>query len=952
MLLFTLSILCFSNADSTLLLNQGYNYYLFLTDEGAILNKTKTTFEDFETDFTTTTISNGTIHLNLDVNFDPNNKNCQLVINTITLMPYNLDLVLHRADNSENLLYIYFADDWNTENVVNFTFKSDIDLSYKPASNIFIKGFSIDGEQQLTQILPKTQRRSCTICYYNNQCLQYYQIQPDETYITSPNSDFFDNINSVYEGLSNLKFLFTDTEPLEQKPFVNWSNFHQNVPSIELIGLIEGKTSQFDLYGVSGTFPLVVIENVQFINGKEDSTLKFSADEVFVKDTINVFPEVGDFSIKITHEYRKNSNQSPFENLRDIKTSIFDIFPDFEKNGNVQINMGSVTTIVDSMNREIATVPNLWCDEMVFKINDQKNPGNRKFTIKCVLPEDNARNTKEEAFTKYYFRFENCDHIPIELNGFNHEDLLGLIFYFYTQNKDDITISRVDSNRLGYIHYGFNNEVFDSSIVDSGNVLVCIGSDCDSIQLPNLGEEEIYKKSIIGNNLNNMINDLYDFLEGLQNLDMLTIAFNSNLDTATLDLKSHLIGSDYLSLIFYGTDRSNPIKVNLLSFPSFMDIYLWNCFLNVQTTVTIESLVLVDNSSITGDGATFEDVLFGMSVDVSNNDVTIYVDEKDFEIDGLKSPASSGLVLLITTGNSRHTLIIDTKVTNPYPNLVFQFSFPYEQNVDLPLKISDRWPNLPNGQYESIIIYIEYARIILDSIPNNVLLEETNNMNTLTRIPVNCARDKVVVCYNSNQCDKQEIKDEEFFFTLRDEKDFTHFLQLMRQNAVNQYQYFKFLLTYEKEPIQLKFQELPLDKIKQVQLIGLGTYPSISLSKDVETQNIKSLLIEKARFSLQTTDKVFNFNEIAFVNTPTPFSTSNEYNVKINIARIHCIKDYEYEGIQSIYDRIDSVVYELFTNLETTDYVIYYRKNTIYVNSQLDDYITCDISFTSVDISK
>lgn len=53
----------------------------------------------------------------------------------------------------------------------------------------------------------------------------------------------------------------------------------------------------------------------------------------------------------------------------------------------------------------------------------------------------------------------------------------------------------------------------------------------------------------------------------------------------------------------------------------------------------------------------------------------------------------------------------------------------------------------------------------------------------------------------------------------------------------------------------------------------------------------------------------FSFKEIAFVNTPTPFSTSSEYNMKINIARIHCIKGYEYEDIKSIYDHIDSVVY-------------------------------------------
>lgn len=53
----------------------------------------------------------------------------------------------------------------------------------------------------------------------------------------------------------------------------------------------------------------------------------------------------------------------------------------------------------------------------------------------------------------------------------------------------------------------------------------------------------------------------------------------------------------------------------------------------------------------------------------------------------------------------------------------------------------------------------------------------------------------------------------------------------------------------------------------------------------------------------------FSFKEIAFVNTPTPFSTSSEYNMKINIARIHCIKGFEYEDIQSIYDHIDSVVY-------------------------------------------
>lgn len=939
-------ILGFSNPDCTIDLSI-YTYYLILTDEGVIINQSKSGQSDYNTIFSKNTIINGTVYLNIDVILGQK-EYLQLVINTITQTPNNLDLFLKKSGNIENSMNICFADTWDVQNIVNFTFHTNIDLSYILPSNVNIKAFSIDDNKIIAQILPEKQRKSITICYYSDQCSQY-SVEENENYLTATNFHFLNKISSIFEKSTKLRLLLTKIETVDELPYIDWSefSFFEEKPKLEFIGLIQGTPSKFDLFSFSGNFPQFIVENVQFTNKENDESLRFSVDEVFVKDTNNVFPDVGTFSVDATREYRKSdSGESPFLKITGIYTSVFDIFPDFESNGDLILTVNKETIDISKSDSSIiSTIPNLDSKERLIYITDQKNPNRNKISIKPGTDVDQL----------FDMRIVNCDQILIEISGWNDTKYAEKKITFYS---NDLSISTTDSF-LRYTHYDLQMNILDDNTDSHTSYSFCLG--LEECHIPHLQESEYLRVRIQGDNVSDVISNLYDFLDRHQSIVDVGLVFDARFSEQSFDLESHLSADSFNNIIFYGgDDRTSLIKVNLISLPSveYLTVNIWNCIINFKFNCTAQDLVLTDNGGYTGDGFTHESITSIQNIDISNDDVNLSIFEDEIECLGVRINSKSMMIFFITVGDSPHQITFDTKVPNPFKLSLIFLCADDSYGAIFPISISDSWSQMSNETEGSIAISIyDGSNVVYKSINSKVRVSVSNiQMSLLSQIPAGCEQDKIVNCYNSDVCNQLgdlSISEDEIYITTRTEKEFSYLIDLIKADAEKKYQYLRLILS---ETSKIKFQEIPSDQVDQVQLYRMRDdwYQSVSLSSDIDTSNIKSLLLNQVGFKFENTTKLFHFKELVAVDAPYlfPSEESSKYNVKIDALRIHCIKSHPYSGLEMYYDRIENIVYELFTDLQNKDYIISVCKNTVYLNADMNNYNSCDCSFPGVVPSK
>lgn len=442
------------------------DFYLFLTDGGVDIRNSSSTENDSNIVYSKNDIANGTIFLNLSVSPDPESI-FLFKIASQTCTPFNLDICIENLDPTVKNLGIYFYESWECINNVDIFFHIESSFIYfrNNLLNVNLKVLSLN-DNQLIASIPSLNRKKYVICYENFDCSKQneFSIQSDEIYLSSINEIHLEKVISGLILNSNLDYFRIIYNSTGEIPFPKLPM--NQIQQLELIGLSNQNPVTICLNDNIDTqlIPKWIIQNAVF--STETSNLEFYFHDFFIKDTENVFPSDSFFHFNISREYRKKeSDISPFKNAAYIGISIFEIFPELNKNGDIKIFVESdEITIMNSLSERITTVPFLSTNKTIILIQNQENKENNKIQIISSNP---GRS--------FSFQIENSQPIPIEFCNWSGESFT---FDFYTSTINDISITLTNSDSIRYHHYNIDqSELFNKYPKDDSETFSYLSSD-------------------------------------------------------------------------------------------------------------------------------------------------------------------------------------------------------------------------------------------------------------------------------------------------------------------------------------------------------------------------------------------------------------------------------------------------------------------------------------------
>lgn len=942
-------ILCFLAKSS--LLNEEYtldftkypNYYFVISKEKFEL-RTSTwgdpiaTFEE---------ITDGIINLNFIAQIKTNGKS------SILLYPYSnptatVNITIKNSDPSTNLpIYLSCYSDGSYSSSVTFNVDSPNLLKVEKAySGADIKIKTIEDNQLLTHILPVNQRNKFVICFNSSDCSERdgITIQSDETYLSSIiEANLSSHVKTLISTniIEYVKIYFNgETEAFK----INGLPYNQ-IEKIELIGQSKEAPQIINLQENEDTESLKKWE-IQYIQFSVPDNSNYIFNEIFVKDTENVFPENANYQIGTSHEIRSSSSgNSPFQGARSIDLAFFDISFSFETNNDVTIlSKGDDISITGSSQNLIATVPFLKAKTFRISAKNEKNPAKNKVIIKG----DNSN----KAFDLF---IESSDQILIEFIEWIDSKYSDFNFDFYSKNSDDLIINCDSKQSIKYRHYNLEQtRLFWESPFEENNYVFCLSSEkCDQ---PSHYRRDILQVPITGENLTDITAKLHNQLDELKHIDIhyLYLFLNGEDDGIQLDLLPYLSGENLAKIGFVNDDsNSNLIDVNIKSMPNTED-NIWEikkCKLNIDPSVSnywIKDLYSIDDGQISGEGIEVVQKNFLVHVDVSESDQRVLIAENSFSCLNITFQRNDHVTLSVKTGKTPHNLIFDHKDSvKRTSSIEVNIESADEDSYDVPILFSESWHQIPIKSVGSIKINADSStNIVFHSIPEKIKVEIFKNDKIIEKIPTNCDQDKLLICYGSDECSSQGkflLNDDELLLAASTEKVFSEIIELISSNENKYYKYIKLLLLPNSDDYIIKFQDFPTERFNKLELFGFVNTIKVLLTEETETENIKYLILNSVKFNqIKGNTKNYTFQDLTVNDTTNVFPdvyTHDNSNIIIKTAHLIVFTNANILGLTPVKGHIETLIFEVNPNLLNQDYVISMRGKSIFFNASLtNDY--------------
>lgn len=911
-------------------------YYLHLKDDGVTITHY---INNAETEvFSTQTITDGTVQLTIAVTASVDGSTFYFQLDSTN--PPNLEIIF---ENPQAIPFTIFFKGWET-------FDKSITFSFQYEASISLSGIPktanakvVNSEGQIySQIIPES--INFAVCYNSFDCSSQegFSIQPDETYISNLNDDTIFEVSETMEGIEikTLKIYYIQDDTGENY-FPGFSPYDDLIfNTIEIIGLSTDPVQvNFDTNEIIENVEVFTFQNIQIVSDYEEP--EFSFNEVYIKDGINVFPTSSIITVKTSHENRKNSEQSPFQNINGIEHSIFNIFPNFETNGDVTLTINAnEISITNKDETVIATVPNLGSTSRSIYIDDQKNENKNKIIIKLG----------EGAEKPFDIRVENSDQLEIDLVDFTEVQASSFVFDFYSNAASDITIN---NNKVYYHHYNFDMSLlFSEYPAVATSFVFCLAS--DECSLPEFGSSDVLQIPVQGD-ADSSITSLYSQLQGISKIESITLILNEAFNGKIFDLAPHIQGSSLSKIRFICTgEKSVAITLNSLPNMQKTDWEVRNCDLTIssQDQYSIDELTLYDSKLLNADKITIKRTNYVKSIDLTKDDFVITVSDTDFSFNEVSVKSPNKLKLIVKTGESpQHSIIFENKdsIKNTCEVEVEIEGFD-KNNSNIPISTSEKWNTLQAGSIKPIKINVnsEFDHIILKTLPKNINIivyyKGENKNLLLSQIPSKSSQDHLIVCYGNKVCSKSPnftVSDDDILISTKTEQEFSDLMKLIEKQPDKKYQFLKLAFIGDKNSYKVKFQEIPSEKVDQLQLCGYIDYETndyftnILLSDDVETKDIGNLYLKSVRFLIDPlSTKSFSFNDVTNDGTSSVFQSGK---IDVDVARLICKPGNDLTGFNKIITNIKSLIFDVCTDLETKDYIMTLRRNVILLNSSLEN---------------